>query len=453
MISSRVRDLNKKEKGNGPVLFWMDRERRMRDNWALVRAQQLALELERPLLVVYVLPAVFLDSAWRQHHFMIEGLKEVEIDLKKKQIPFSAVLGDPSELIPALAKKLDAAAVITDFSPLRVPRKWRSQIARHLAVRFEEVDARNIVPCWLASPKQEYGAYTLRPKIHRALEEYLDDLQTVKKHPFIWSGRFVRTDWDKIVSGLQVDRTVEPIDWLKPGEKAAVKVLKVFLEEKKKNYSIKRNDPTQDALSNLSPYLHFGMISAQRIALMAEGMDDFLEELIVRRELADNYCFYQPFYDSFKGFPEWAQKSLNEHRADERSHVYSVEQWENADTHDDLWNAAQMEMVRTGKMHGYMRMYWCKKILEWTKTPEEAQKIAIYLNDKYELDGRDSSGYVGIAWSIGGLHDRAWTEREVYGKVRYMNANGCKRKFDVKAYIQKHLGSDQAELFKPDLCK
>lgn len=453
MNEKRVRQLSNKERGDGPVLFWMDRERRMRDNWALVRAQELALELQQPLLVVYVIPPTFLDSAWRQHHFMIEGLKELEKDLEKKQIPFSGILGEPADVVPALAQKLKASVVVTDFSPLRLPRKWRQQMSKKLKVLFEEVDARNIVPCWVASSKQEFGAYTIRPKIHRALEEFLDDPQTVKKHPHAWKGKLVKTNWEKIVSGLEVDRSVVPVEWLKPGEKAAARVLEKFLGEKRKNYDEGRNDPTQDALSHLSPYLHFGMISAQRVALMAEGMDSFLEELIVRRELADNYCFYQPHYDSFKGFPEWAQKTLDEHRADERTHEYSLKQWEEAKTHDDLWNAAQMEMVNTGKMHGYMRMYWCKKILEWTKTPEKAQKIAIYLNDKYELDGRDSNGYTGIAWSIGGVHDRAWTEREVYGKVRYMNANGCKRKFDVKAYIEKHLGAEQAELFKPDECK
>jgi deoxyribodipyrimidine photo-lyase len=198
--------------------------------------------------------------------------------------------------------------------------------------------------------------------------------------------------------------------------------------------------------SNLSPYLHFGQISAQRIALETykrkhniETKDAFLEELIVRRELSDNFCFYNKNYDSFDGFPEWAKKTLNEHRKDKREFTYNLEQFEKAKTHDDLWNAAQIEMVKTGKMHGYMRMYWAKKILEWTETPEEALEFSIYLNDKYELDGRDPNGYTGCAWSIGGVHDRAWTERPVFGKIRYMNYNGAKRKFDVKRYIQKYL--------------
>ncbi len=164
-----------------------------------------------------------------------------------------------------------------------------------------------------------------------------------------------------------------------------------------------------------------------------------MEELIVRRELSDNFCFYNSDYDQFSGFPEWAQKTLNEHRGDKREFIYSLEQFEHGKTHDDLWNAAQLQMVLTGKMHGYMRMYWAKKILEWTGSPEDALEIAIHLNDKYELDGRDTNGYVGVAWSIGGVHDRAWQERPVFGKIRYMSYAGCKRKFDVSTFIEKNL--------------
>jgi len=218
--------------------------------------------------------------------------------------------------------------------------------------------------------------------------------------------------------------------------------LKRFIARKLSRYPDERNDPNKDAVSDLSPYLHFGQIAAQRVALEVRktGMkarDDFLEELIIRRELADNYCFYNQNYDSFQGFPEWAQKTLDEHRQDQREYLYALKRFESAQTHDDLWNAAQLEMVKRGKMHGYLRMYWAKKILEWTRSPEEAQKIALYLNDKYELDGRDPNGYVGVAWSIGGVHDRAWPSRPVFGKIRYMSYNGCRSKFNVPAYIDK----------------
>jgi deoxyribodipyrimidine photo-lyase len=237
---------------------------------------------------------------------------------------------------------------------------------------------------------------------------------------------------------------VAEIEWIKPGEKEGKMTLKNFIKTRLSDYDKDRNDPNRDAQSDLSPYLHFGQISAQRVALEVlkdskedQNRDAFLEELIVRRELADNYCFYNPDYDKFQGFPDWAKKTLHEHRKDKREYNYPNEQFEEGKTQDALWNAAQIQMVKTGKMHGYMRMYWAKKILEWTESPEQAQKIAIDLNDKYELDGRDPNGYTGIAWSIGGVHDRAWFKRPIFGKIRFMSAKGASSKFDVKAYILK----------------
>ncbi|XP_010918316.2 deoxyribodipyrimidine photo-lyase isoform X1 [Elaeis guineensis] len=241
---------------------------------------------------------------------------------------------------------------------------------------------------------------------------------------------------------------VPEIEWCEPGEDAAMEVLMGskdgFLTRRLKNYETDRNDPLKPkGLSGLSPYLHFGQISAQRCALEAQAwrkscpksVDAFLEELIVRRELADNFCYYQPLYDSLQGAWEWARRTLMDHSADEREHLYTKEQLEQARTADPLWNASQLEMVHYGKMHGFMRMYWAKKILEWTSRPEEALSIAIYLNDKYEIDGRDPNGYVGCMWSICGVHDQGWKERPVFGKIRYMNYAGCKRKFNVDGYI------------------
>jgi len=208
------------------------------------------------------------------------------------------------------------------------------------------------------------------------------------------------------------------------------------------HYDAQRNDPSLDGQSHLSPYLHFGQLSAQRVALEIQrtsadkkNRDAFLEELIIRRELAENFCFYNEDYDNMKGFPQWARKSLHAHRKDKREYIYALDDFENARTHDALWNAAQVEMVKRGKMHGYMRMYWAKKIFQWTKSPEQAMEIAIELNDRYSLDGRDPNGYSGIAWSIGGVHDRAWSERPVFGKIRYMSYYGLKSKFDIKKYI------------------
>ena len=246
----------------------------------------------------------------------------------------------------------------------------------------------------------------------------------------------------KVMGDLKIDSSVQAVNWIKPGESFANKRLR-SLNESFKNYDLNRNDPTKNALSNLSPYFHYGHLSSQRAILEIKKFklpqndkDAFIEQVLIRKELADNFCEFEKNYDFFEGFHPWAQKTLDEHRNDERDYLYPKGQFEEAKTHDPLWNAAQIQMMTTGKMHGYMRMYWAKKIMEWSPSPEVAQQIAIDLNDKYQLDGRDPNGYTGIAWSIGGVHDRAWFERPVYGKIRYMNYNGCKSKFDVAKYVK-----------------
>jgi deoxyribodipyrimidine photo-lyase len=441
----RVRLIRTGEKKAGPVVYWMSRDQRVRDNWALLFAQELALREKVSLGVVFCVAPKFLDATMRHYGFMLRGLQEVEENLREKHIPFSVLSGAAGVEIPAFVKRHGVGTLITDFEPLRIKRQWKKAVAKEIAIPFYEVDVRNIVPCWIASPKQEYGAYTLRPKIRRALPEFLTDFPRLRKHPIPWKEKNGRIDWTGVEKTLQVDHAVSEVGWIEPGENAAQKALREFVRKKLPSYQEGRNDPTREATSNLSPYLHFGHICAQRVALEVtktdadeESREAFLEELIVRRELSDNFCFYNDHYDSFEGFPEWAKKTLNDHRRDPREHIYSLEDFEHANTHDQLWNAAQREMTRTGKMHGYMRMYWGKKLLEWTKSPEEAIKIALYLNDRHELDGRETNGYAGIAWCIGGVHDRAWPERPIFGKIRYMSYNGCKSKFDVMAYVKKN---------------
>jgi deoxyribodipyrimidine photo-lyase len=443
----RIRILKKGSPEKGPVVYWMSRDQRVDDNWALLFSQELAIERTAPLAVVFCLVSTFLDATIRQYGFMLNGLKKLESRLAELGIPFFLLTGEPGAEIPRFAVKHAIGTLITDFDPLRIKEDWKAQVTARLAAPLYEVDGRNIVPCWVASTRQEYGAYTLRPKIRRALSEFLTEFPTLRRHPVTWKRPMPRADWHRAGTLLRVDRSVPEVNWLMPGEKAAREVLNHFIERKLSVYPERRNDPTEDGLSHLSPYLHFGQISAQRVALEVrkEGnaesaaREAFLEELIVRRELADNFCFYNPDYDRLSGFPAWAQKTLNDHRSDRREYLYSPEDFEAGKTHDGLWNAAQIEMVRRGKMHGYMRMYWAKKILEWTESPEEALRIAIYLNDRYELDGRDTNGYVGIAWAVGGVHDRAWGERPIFGKVRFMSAGGCKSKFDVRAYIERNL--------------
>ncbi len=440
----RIRLLQKGSETNGPIVYWMSRDQRVHDNWALLFAQQVALEKEKTLVVMFNLVPAFLEATIRQYGFMLKGLREVESELSKYNIPFFITSGKPEEEIPKFIKNINASILVSDFDSLKIKRIWKRDVAKQISIPFYEVDAHNIVPCLHISDKIEFAAYTIRPKIHKALIEFMDEFPSLKKmsKSEISSDK---TDWDKIQKSLKINFDVKEVTWIKPGETAALKSFKNFLNNKLDQYNEFRNDPTKDGQSNLSPNLHFGQISAQRIALDTEMFDgnseskkSFLEELIVRRELSDNFCYFNKNYDSFEGFHDWAKTSLNDHRKDEREFVYTSKQFEEAKTHEDLWNAAQTEMITTGKMHGYMRMYWAKKILEWSKSPEEALKIAIYLNDKYELDGRDPNGYTGIAWSIGGIHDRPWFERAVYGKIRYMNRNGAAKKFDIKTFIKKY---------------
>ena len=439
----RIRLLRNGNENNGPVIYWMSRDQRVHDNWALLFSQELALENKEELIVVFTLVPEFLGATLRQYDFMLKGMMEVEKELIKHNIPFIMLTGEPTFEICKFSKKNGASNLVTDFDPLKIKRKWKREVAAKINIPFYEVDAHNIVPCFYISHKQEFGAYTIRPKIHKNLPEFLDDFPKLKKMKSSANFSADTIDWKSVYNSLKVNEKVKPVDWLKPGGKEAHKTLKKFIEDKLNDYAQLRNDPNANALSNLSPYLHFGQISAQRVALIINGFgnhpsaESFLEELIVRKELSDNFCFYNSNYDSFNGFCDWAKNTLNDHRKDEQEFVYTLKKFEAAKTHEDLWNAAQNELVKTGKLHGYMRMYWAKKILEWGKSPEEALKIAIYLNDKYELDGRDPNGYTGCAWAIGGVHDRAWAERPVFGKIRYMNRNGAKRKFDIEKYIHR----------------
>lgn len=447
---SRVRTLNDHLAGSGPVVYWMSREQRLKDNWALLYAAERARARNVPLLVLFALSNGFPEATMRSYGFLLKGLEELASIAKEKGIPFFLEEGDPCETVPEFVARVRAGEVVCDMNPMRVPRGWKTSVAKKISIPLFEVDAHNIIPVWVASEKLEFAARTIRPKIHRLLPEYLVPFPALRLPEATWAKPVPVIHWKKVQERLEVDRSVSEVEGFVSGETAAHSVLKDFLKHRLAGYAVARNNPNVDGQSNLSPYLHFGQISAQRVALEVKGsgapMADrevFLEELIVRRELSDNYCFYNPAYDSFEGFPAWAKKTLSEHADDPREYLYTKRQFETAKTHDPLWNAAQREMVQTGKMHGYMRMYWAKKILEWSKSPEEAMKIAVYLNDRYELDGRDPNGYVGCAWSIGGVHDRPWFNRAVFGAIRFMSESGMKKKFDVDAYI--------SHVYKPKL--
>lgn len=444
MNVNRIMKLEDGEQRPGPVLYWMSRDQRVNDNWALLHARDIARQRTASLVVAFCLVADYLGASHRSYAFMLRGLAEVAEHLRNLGIPFYLLQGDPGEQLPLLVERLGAAVLVADIDPLRPKRDWLRQVVDRLDIPCYQVDAHNVVPVWITSPKLEFAARTMRPKLLRLLPQYLEpfpELTPQQSPETTWPED---PDWEQLMARFNKPSSQQEFNWLQPGEHAASERMRTFIQNKLATYNLRRNDPNLDGHSDLSPYLHFGQLAPQRLAwevdaasVPIEAKGAFLEELIVRRELSDNHCWYNPQYGTFGGLPAWAQRTLDAHRADLRPYLYTCDELEQGRTHDSLWNAAQRELVCHGKMHGYMRMYWAKKILEWTTSPEEALESAITLNDRYSLDGRDPNGYVGVAWAIGGLHDRPWATRPVFGQIRYMNEAGCRRKFDVAAYISR----------------
>lgn len=370
---------------------------------------------------------------------MLGGLEEVVRDLSALGIPFTLLLGDATKTLPAFAESIGAGAVTCDFSPLAPSRQRRKILSEVLDVPLIEVDSRNVVPAWVAADKHVYAAFHLRNRHAKLLPDYLIEIPQLERQ----DRKCEPVDWEAAREFVKAEEYGPALE-IASGELAARAALDDFISNRLEGYAERRGRPDVDQQSRLSPYLHFGQLSCQRAVLdvkasgaPAEDIAEFVDEAVTWRELSDNFCLFVVGYSSAEGFPNWGRETLEAHASDARDVVYDLEAFEQADTHDILWNAAQLEMVRTGRMHNYLRMYWAKKILEWSESPEEASRIAVLLNDRYELDGRDPNGYAGVAWSIGGVHDRPWMERSVYGKVRYMNENGARRKFDVDAYIRR----------------
>ncbi len=439
----RIKFLNQKDiKQEDYVLYWMQASQRSEYNHALEYAILKANELGVPVVVYFGLTDRFPEANQRHYFFMLEGLKEAQVSLKNRGIQM--VVWHKSPELGAAELSRHACLMVTDRGYLRVQREWRQAAAQRCDCLVVQVESDVVVPVEAASPKEEYAAATIRPKIKKKWAAFLTSLRENEPQKDSLNLTFDSLnlgDPGKVIARLDIDRSVDRVNTLHGGTTAARSHLDIFLEQKLNDYPEQRNDPNRDVLSNLSPYLHFGQISPLTIALEvmktgSPGKDAYLEELIVRRELSMNFVFYNPYYDNYQGLPEWARKTLAEHQKDRRGHIYSLEDLEQARSHDPYWNAAQLEMVHAGKMHGYMRMYWGKKILEWTETPQQGFRFTLYLNNKYELDGRNPNGFTGTAWCFG-KHDRAWAERPIFGKVRYMNANGLKRKFDADAYVKK----------------
>lgn len=449
-LEQRVIRLNEIETFSGKcVLYVMSRDQRVHDNHALQYAQSIALKQRVPMAVVFCLKPNIKNRSKEQYSWMIDGLTQVEDNLKNLHIPFMMLVGKPLDTLTGLMHHTSPGAVIFDMSPLRGPRKLQHSIADAAPCPVYVVDTHNVVPVWHVSHKQEYAARTIRSKVQRLMPEYLEEATAMTKHPYAWPG--VVKDIKQLSPIIKdvlksIPHSGQKISYIS-GERAAKERLDAFIKNKLRGYAINRNDPAKDGQSNLSPYLHFGQLSKLKITLeiysaisadnsLQEDGAVFMEELNVRSSLSDNFCYYNDSYDSLTGAADWAQKTLQDHSKDPREFVYTLSQFESASTHDEAWNAAQLQLTRTGKMHGYMRMYWAKKVLEWSASPGEAHKTLIRLNDFYSLDGNDPNGYVGILWSIAGLHDRPWFSRPVYGTIRYMNYNGLKRKFKIDTYIE-----------------
>ncbi len=442
----RVRQLNEKEIVEGDyVLYWMQEAQRAEYNHALEYAVQRANELGQPLLVIFGLMADYPEANLRHYAFLLEGLQDVKEGLKERNIKFVVRRGSPDEV--ALDAGKNASLIVCDMSYLSLQKEWREKAAEGADCLVVQVETEVVVPVELASDKQEHAARTLRPKIQEHLDEFLVELEPTeidKQSLNMKDDGLDLSNVEEILDDMKLDRSVESVSHLyRGGTREAKKILERFLESKLDTYVEHRNQPQTDDVSHMSKYLHYGHISPIYVALKIqdanppqEDLDSYLEELIIRRELSMNFCHYIPDYDEFSNLPDWAKKTLKDHASDEREYVYAREQLENAQTHDEYWNAAMNEMRYTGYMHNYMRMYWGKKILEWSVTPEEAYETTLYLNNKYFVDGRDPNSYANVAW-VFGQHDRGWQERAVFGKVRYMSAGGLERKAKPKEYVEK----------------
>lgn len=440
---TRIEYLNSAEAKKGQyIIYWMQQSQRCSYNHALEFSIDIANEHALPLIVFFGLTE-FPEANYRHYWFMLQGLSDTYNHLHSRGIQMVILQTRPDMGIVDFAK--NASLVITDMGYCRIQRQWRKNAAKRLDCPLIQIESDVVVPIRETSPKEEFSAGTLRPKLTKKLSEYLVPLQEriIKKKSLSLKFKSVNlSDLSKLIQNLSVDMSVKPIDWLEGGTISAEAILRNFIRTKLDSFATLRNDPSLDYCSNMSPFLHFGQISPLYIALevnksKSPGKDAFLEELIIRRELSINFVWYNDQYDSFASIPQWAMKTLEQHKNDKRKSLYSLDILERGITGDHYWNAAQKEMVRKGKMHGYMRMYWGKKILEWTATPEEAFQIALYLNNKYELDGRDPNSFTGVAWCFG-KHDRAWKEREIFGKVRYMNFRGLERKFYIENYVKKN---------------
>jgi deoxyribodipyrimidine photo-lyase len=426
------------------VVYWMERARRAHDNPALDIAIELGNLLHKPVVVFFAVHPNVERANLRHYTFLAQGLADLATELIQRRVGLELRACPKHRLLPFLSQ-LRPAILVGDENPLRQQEQWREKVAERVAPPFWTVDADVVVPSALLETEQ-YAARTIRPRLHKHIAHFLRRRPEVDARVPYQRPSSTVPGVEDILAPLPIDRSVTAIG-LRGGYQDAAERLRQFVASGLGAYDTQRNHPEVDGTSQLSPYLHFGHIGPREVARAvqasdapAEAVDAFLEQLIVRRELAVNYVRYNDAYDRLDGCERWARQTLRQHRFDARPHLYTAAQFESAETHDPLWNAAQQQMVTTGWMHGYVRMYWAKKILEWSATPEEAFETAVTLNDRYEIDGRDPNGYANIAWAIGGKHDRPWPPRPVYGTIRSMSFASTSRKFDADRYIAQYGG-------------
>ncbi len=428
------------------VVYWMQRSQRGLDNPALEVAVKAANALGKPA-VVFFAPVPFYPRANLRHYrFLAEGIPDIAESLSKRNISF-VLRRFPEHSLLKFCEEVRPSLVVGDENPLREPEAWRQTAAKKLRVPLWTVEADVIVPSKLLEKKQ-YSAHIARPRFQAQLGRFMIAAKNTR----------ARVGWKKpgtllsldpasdITVGWRLDTSAGPVSGFRGGTKQGLRVLKNFIKRGLPAYSTARNHPEVRGTSRLSPYLHFGHLSPLTVALAVENAcvpeaekQAFLNQLITWRELAVNLVRFNPDYDNFECGEPWAHRTLAKHANDDRPVLYSKSQLEHAETHDLLWNAAQLQMVTKGWMHNYLRMYWAKKILEWSPLAAQAFQIAVELNDRYELDGRDPNGYAGIAWAIVGKFDRPWFERPIFGQIRYMSGASTGKKFDSKKYIQQNL--------------
>ncbi len=430
------------------VLYWMQSTQRINDNFSLEAAIKIANKHSLPLKVLFVLNGDYPDSNARHFHFMIEGLRTLATSLADLGIDFTVKQGAFNKIVPQYFE--DAAAFIFDHAYLRPLRQVRTLLTNMADdEKLYALSAENdvIVPIEKASQKCEYAARTIRPKLTKVVDDYLElNEPSPLQHSHKSDCDLLKQDTQTINESLGVDVSIGKTPYFNGGEEEALKQLDHFIDEKLNHYH-NSNDPAKQLTSQLSMYLHFGMISPMRIyqsvedamqagSISRQSGEAYLEQLLVRRELAFNYVTYCEGYDTFETMSDpWAYETMNIHINDKRDYLYTKEDYITFNTHDPYFNAAMREMVETGYMHNYMRMYWGKKIIEWSQSYKEAYQTILTLNNAYFLDGRDPVSYASVAWLFG-KHDHGWKERDILGKLRYMNDKGLKRKFDIDTYVK-----------------